>query len=97
MSDTQNLVDKFYQVTMEGRPCCAGCDSWEWINSVVGDCKKSAPVSAEQRMSMLSMHGLSIRADAGHILTKRDHSCGEFSDSYDWSAHVWPVNRRAFL
>ncbi|MFJ5538603.1 hypothetical protein [Vreelandella titanicae] len=78
---TQRSIDAFY---LNHGPCCAGCDHWRWVNSVAGDCTRSAPVPAEQRMSMLGISGASIKAEAGHIMTQRDHLCGDFIDSYEW-------------
>lgn len=77
----QSLVDDFY---FANGPCCAGCDFWQWHNSAVGDCTKSAPVSAEQRFSMISPDA-SILPSAGHIVTPRDHWCGDFKDGFDWA------------
>lgn len=79
MSDIeQRIIDKFYK---DNGRCCAGCDWWRWHNSVVGDCTKSAPVSAEERYSMIGITSYSLQLEAGHILTKRDHSCGDFIDT----------------
>ena len=74
---TQQMIDKFYK---SKGSCCAGCDYWRWHNSVVGDCMKSAPVGGSERHSMLDIQSLSVELKAGHILTKRDHLCGEFID-----------------
>lgn len=78
MIGKRKAVDKFYQ---ENGPCCAGCDNWRYINSVVGECIKSAPVSESERTSMLGMESCSMTAGAGHILTQRDHLCGGFVDT----------------
>lgn len=78
----QNMHDRFYH---EHGNCCAGCDHWRWHNSLVGDCTRTAPVSAKERFSMvLDAQSLSIEPEAGHIITGRDHVCGEFVDTYDW-------------
>lgn len=82
LSAGQSRVDKFYK---DNGPCCAGCDNWKWHNSLVGDCMKSAPVSAEERHNMLGIESCSLQLSAGHILTKRDHFCGEFIDTHEWS------------
>lgn len=76
----QRSIDDYY---FKHGPCCAGCDFWRWHNSVVGDCTKSAPVSAEQRFSMISPDA-SIHPAAGHIITPRNHKCGDFKDTFDW-------------
>jgi len=76
----QKFIDDCY---LKNGKCCAGCDHWAWHNSTVGDCTKSAPVSSEDRISMLNMEATSIKVNAGHIVTKRDHLCGYFVDTYD--------------
>lgn len=35
---------------------------------------------------MLGMEGCSIALPAGHVLTLRDHVCGDFKDDFDWSS-----------
>ena len=35
---------------------------------------------------MLGMSGCSLLLQAGHILTLRDHHCGDFKDEFDWSS-----------
>lgn len=81
MNNLQKHIDLFYK--KHGK-CCAGCDWWRYHNSIVGDCIKSAPVSASERYGMLKIKSLSCEMEAGHVLTKRDHVCGEFEDSYEW-------------
>lgn len=83
-SKTQEAVDRFY---MKQGPCCAGCDWWHHHTSLIGECRRSAPVPAEERYSMVRMDWVSYRlrpADAGHILTNREHHCGDFKDGFDW-------------
>lgn len=82
----QEFIDKYYRVHKQGKPCCAGCDHWRWYNIVVGECTKSAPVSAHERWSMIGIRSASLHDDAGHIMTPRDHSCGDFIDTYDWGS-----------
>ena len=77
----QQIIDTFYKAK---GACCAGCDWWRHYNSVVGDCTKSAPVSGAERVGMLDIGNLSLDFAAGHVLTKRDHVCGDFVDTYDW-------------
>jgi hypothetical protein len=46
-------------------------------------------VSAEQRYSMVRIDWHTFRfqgQDAGHILTNREHRCGDFKDDFDWSS-----------
>ena len=78
MSNTQRVIDNFYK---KNGDCCAGCDNWRWHNSVSGDCIKSAPVAGNDRFGMIGMESVSGNIPAGHIITSRDHVCGEFKDS----------------
>ena len=78
----QETVDNFYKTNGD---CCAGCDWWRYHNSVAGDCTRSAPVTGKERSSMLGIYGSSLEAESGHIMTRRDHVCGDFIDSHDWS------------
>lgn len=71
-------IDAFYAA--HGK-CCAGCDHWRWLNSVAGECTRTAPVAGSGRVSMLGMDSPSMPIPAGHIMTPRDHVCGEFIDS----------------
>lgn len=81
MSDRQETLDRFY---WQNGNCCAGCDWWRSISALVGDCTRSAPVCGDQRADMLGIHGSSMRIEAGHIVTPRDHVCGDFKDEFDW-------------
>lgn len=83
ISATQEILDTFYH---EHGPCCAGCDWWRHINSLIGDCTRTAPVPGEHRASMLGIVGISCEVTAGHIVTHRDHLCGEFKDEFDWTS-----------
>lgn len=74
---TQARVDAFHK---EHGPCCAGCDWWRWHNSLVGECIKSAPVASAERFAMLGIESSSLTPGAGHIMTPREHVCGEFKD-----------------
>lgn len=74
---TQGIVDAFYAAH---GPCCAGCDWWRWHNSVAGECIRTAPTSGAERFAMLGVTGSSLPLDAGHIMTPREHVCGEFKD-----------------
>lgn len=91
MSDRQELIDRFY---WEFGPCCAGCDWWQHMNSSVGECTRSAPVASGDRIAMLGTEGASIDPGAGHIMTPRDHRCGEFRDTFDWSTLPLPYRKR---
>lgn len=79
----QEALDAFY---WQHGPCCAGCDWWLSINSGVGECLASEPVSFEQRWAMTGISACSLPAEAGHIITLRSHHCGKFKDDFDWSA-----------
>ncbi len=81
------IADRFYMV--HGK-CCAGCDWWAQVNSLVGECTRTAPVSGVERVSMLGVSAASLPLKAGHIATPRDHCCGEFSDEFDW--HTLPAS-----
>lgn len=80
----QEHVDTFY---WSHGPCCAGCDWWRHFNSSVGECLKSAPACGLERWAMMGIEMSSIPLlGAGHVVTKRDHRCGDFIDSFDWAA-----------
>nr|WP_255650858.1 hypothetical protein [Cupriavidus sp. DB3] len=79
----QELADAFY---VKYGPCCAGCDWWHRIDSLVGECHRSAPVSGIERYAMLGVRWTSRPVEAGHVLTTRDHRCGDFLDTFDWSS-----------
>jgi hypothetical protein len=82
---TQEAVDRFYW-SIRRAPCCAGCDWWQYFNSVVGECRRSAPASGEQRVAMIGIDRSSLQPGSGHIMTERDHCCGEFEDNFDWQS-----------
>lgn len=79
----QELLDRFY---FENGQCCAGCDWWRYVNSVVGECTRTAPVAGIERFAMIGLQAASLSPGAGHIMTMREHHCGEFKDEFDWSA-----------
>jgi len=60
--------------------CCAGCDFWRWINSVVGECVRHAPNPAHDAAAGLGIHGFSA-GPVSSMLVKRDHWCGDFVDT----------------
>lgn len=81
----QEMADRFY---VTHGPCCAGCDWGHSASSLIGECRRSAPVSSEQRHRMVAQtwNTLTFGADdPGHLLTRRGHRCGEFKDDFDWS------------
>ena len=78
---TQRILDSFY--TQHG-PCCAGCDWWLFQNSAAGECTRSAPVPGAERAGMLGIDWSSRPMHAGHVMTPREHHCGDFKDDFDW-------------
>lgn len=88
--ERQEAMDRFY---WSHGPCCAGCDWWKYLNSVVGECRRSPPVRHGDRLGVIGIEGCSLPMSAGHILTPRNHCCGEFKDSFDW-ASLSPAYRR---
>lgn len=80
---TSRILDTFY--TQHG-PCCAGCDWWGSANSVIGECTRSAPVPGRERIAMLGISYTSLPLAAGHVMTPREHRCGDFKDEFDWSS-----------
>ncbi len=54
--------------------------------SHAGECTRSAPVSEQERTAVLGIAACSLDLGAGHVLTQRDHVCGEFRDQFDWSS-----------
>ena len=81
----QAIVDAFY---IKHGPCCAGCDWWRWHNTVVGECIRTAPVAGTERVAMLRVTGTSLPIGAGHIMTYREHVCGEFRDTENMTANA---------
>ena len=79
----QEYADRFY---MKTGPCCAGCDWWRRHNSSVGECHRSAPVAASERVAMLGIQGATLPMVAGHVMTRKEHHCGEFKDEFDWDS-----------
>ena len=87
----QERIDKFY---FKHGPCCAGCDWWRYINSRVGECTQSAPVPSSERAAMLEIENSTLTGNSGHILTRREHVCGQFKDDFDWSSLSLPYQKR---
>lgn len=87
----QESIDRFY---FRHGPCCAGCDWWRSLSSLVGDCTKAAPVDSATRWAMLGIEGCSLEPSVGHIVTARDHVCGDFKDEFDWSSLPLPYRAR---
>lgn len=81
MDTRQESIDAFY---WRHGPCCAGCDWWRHITPSAGECTRTAPTPGQERFSMLEIQFASLNPGAGHIITPRDHRCGEFVDTFDW-------------
>lgn len=88
----QESVDRFY--FQRGRPCCAGCDWWQSLSPLVGNCTKSKIVSGKERGDMLGIDKCSLRIKAGHAVTDRAYVCGQFKDEFDWSSLPLPYRIR---
>jgi hypothetical protein len=89
--EMQELHDTFYWAN---GPCCAGCDFWRSINSLVGECTNSKIISGVERASMLGFEWTTGNFGSGHALTKRDYVCGKFKDGFDWSTLPVPYRIR---
>ena len=79
----QEILDRYYS---QRGPCCAGCDWWHHINAVAGECRRSAPVSGEQRFAASGLRFISTTPEPGHVITPRGHLCGEFRDEFNWAS-----------
>ena len=89
--DQQELLDRFY---FQHGQCCAGCDWWGAISSLVGECTKSKIVPGKERQNMLGIEWSSHRFKAGHAITNRSYKCGQFKDEFDWSSLPLPYRKR---
>lgn len=78
----QKRCDEFF---WSNGPCCAGCDHWSSEAGDVGECMSAAPVSGENVLKSLGIDWCSYLPPPGQPFTKRDHKCGSFQDSFDWS------------
>jgi hypothetical protein len=43
---------------------------------------------------MLGTESSSLQHAAGHVMTPREHVCGEFKDDFDWPSLPMPYLRR---
>lgn len=87
----QEFLDTYY---FENGPCCAGCDWWHSISSLVGNCTRAPIVSAKERMDALGVESSSHRFKSGHPITPRAYHCGEFKDEFDWTSLPLPYRKR---
>lgn len=82
MDDRQQILDTYYWTH---GPCCAGCDHWQSLNSIIGTCKQTPPsLPGADRAIMISIESASVAFPAGHAITKREHHCGGFADDFPW-------------
>lgn len=79
----QKRCDEFFWRV--GR-CCAGCDHWSSEAGDVGECCSAPPVSGEQVLKSLGITWSSYIPSPGQPFTMRDHVCGAFEDTFDWSS-----------
>ncbi len=80
--DYQKRCDAFF---WKNGPCCAGCDHWSSDAGDIGECMSAPPVSGEQVIRSLGIDWCSHLPPPGQPFTKRDHKCGAFRDTFDWS------------
>lgn len=77
---TQEVVDEYY---LKSGPCCAGCDYWRWVTSLVGECVRFSPNQSHDAAAGLGMDNCTLPRSTTN-LTKRERLCGEFVDTFDW-------------
>lgn len=78
----QKRCDMFF---WRNGPCCAGCDHWVSEAGDIGECAFAPPVSGTQVLKSLGIDWSSHTPPPGQPFTKRDHRCGAFQDTFDWS------------
>jgi len=78
----QKRCDTFF---WQNGPCCAGCDHWASEAGDIGECTAAPPVSGVQVIKSLGIDWSSHTPPPGHPFTRRDHRCGAFRDTFDWS------------
>src|SRR3569833_212145 len=89
--DRQEILDRFY---FKNGSCCAGCVWWRSLSVLAGDCTRSAPAPGKDRWNMLGIEGCSLKPSSGHIVTQREHVCGDFKDEFDWTSLPLPYRKR---
>ncbi len=90
-SERQEVLDTFYH---QQGPCCAGCDWRHSLSALIGECHRSAMVSGHDRQLALGISQSSLAFGAGHVITERQHVCGEFKDGFDWASLPLPYRKR---
>lgn len=78
----QKRCDTFF---WKNGPCCAGCDHWASDAGDIGECTSAPPVSGAQVLKSLGIEWSSYTPPPGQPFTKREHRCGAFQDTFDWS------------
>lgn len=78
----QKRCDTFF---WKNGPCCAGCDHWASEAGDTGECTSAPPVSGTQVLKSLGIEWSSHIPPPGQPFTSRDHKCGAFQDTFDWS------------
>lgn len=92
VSERQEWLDRFY---FTHGPCCAGCDWWRSLSSQIGECRRSAPtMSSTDGLQLMGIDWCSRDFGAGHMITNKDHHCGDFKDGFDWSSLPLPYRKR---
>lgn len=79
----QKRCDEFFW--KNGR-CCAGCDHWSSEAGDIGECLSAPPISGSQVLKSLGIEWSSYIPPPGQPFTRRDHVCGAFQDTFDWSS-----------
>jgi len=78
----QKRCDAFF---WKNGPCCAGCDYWASEAGDIGECTSAPPVSGTQVLKSLGIDWSSYTPPPGQPFTTREHRCGAFQDTFDWS------------
>lgn len=78
----QQRCDTFF---WSNGPCCAGCDHWASEAGDIGECAAAPPVSGNQVLKSLGIEWSSHIPPPGQPFTTRDHKCGAFQDTFDWT------------
>ena len=78
----QKRCDEFF---WRNGPCCAGCDHWSSEAGDIGECNAAPPVSGQNVIKSLGLDWCSYTPPPGQPFTRREHRCGAFQDSFDWS------------
>ena len=66
--------------------CCAGCDHWRSDAGFVGECSAAGIMSGADVLRSMNVTYSSYMPKPGFPFTKSEHTCGLFSDDFDWSS-----------